>query len=211
MNDDELFNQLQAHAGHLDSADSGTIDRTLQSAHDRASYTSQRRRNSRRVSAAIMLASVAIAAGALWRYADRTATIRVSTAETANVTTTSPRAYATTVSPPATLTATTVAVLPTVAKPTPAVTSRIEVLDTIVAGTQADAALVVDNNTGGDITIPGCAPMWAITLTNASHPANASFTLPCFPSLVISVGQTRLRRRSTNLPKVVYRSGLDVA
>ncbi len=191
MNDDELVNHLRAHADHLDSANSGTIDRTLQSARDRASYASKGHRNSVRVGTAIMLVSVAIAAGAVWRHTDRTATIRVNTAETANVTTTSSQAYATTVSPPDTLTATTVAAPPTVAKPPSAVTSRIEVPDTIVAGTQADATLVIDNNTGADITIPGCAPMWAITLTNASHPANASFTLPCFPPLVIRVGQTR--------------------
>jgi cytoskeletal protein RodZ len=194
MNDDELVNHLRTHDDHLDDAHSGTIGRTLNKARARASAAPVRRRNPALIGAVVTLVIVTIAGGVVWRYVGRTSTIHVSKAvrETDSSSSQAPattgdtsQADVTTVSPPDTSTAT------IVAQPLPAVTSRIEVPDTIVAGTRADAALVVDNNTGADITIPGCGPLWAITLTNASHPAAVAFTLPCLPSLVIGVGQTR--------------------
>jgi hypothetical protein len=200
MNDDELVNHLRTHADHLDDAHSGTIGCTLNEARARASAAPVRRRNPAVIGAVVTLVMVTIAGGVVWRYVGRASTIHVSTAvpETDSSRSQAPattgdasQADVTTVSPPDTSTATSVSAPPTIAKPGPAVTSRIEVPDTIVAGARADAALVVDNNTGADITIPGCAPMWAITLANASHPANVAFTLPCLPSLVIGVGQTR--------------------
>ena len=79
---------------------------------------------------------------------------------------------------------------PTTTIPT-TVSARLEVPDTIESGDQVDAALIIDNNTGADITIPGCGPMWAIVLTNTAHPPDIAFLLPCLPPLVIRTGQTR--------------------
>jgi hypothetical protein len=191
MNDDELINHLRTHADHLDDVQSGTIGRTLNEARARAGAAPVRRRNRALIGAVVTLVIVTIAGGAVWRYVGRNSTIHVSTAvpvadtSSSQAPGTTSQVEATNVSASDTSTET------TVAQPGPAVTSRIEVPDTIVAGRRADAALVINNNTGADITIPGCAPTWAIALTNASHPSNAAFTLPCLPPLVIGVGQTR--------------------
>jgi hypothetical protein len=115
-----------------------------------------RRRNPRLIGAAVALATLVVAGGAVWRYADHRNTIHVSASD-----------------------------------PATSVTARMELPKTIVGGTQVEAALVIDNNTGADITIPGCGPMWYVALTDASHGPDIGFAEPCLAPLVIRVGQTR--------------------
>jgi hypothetical protein len=164
MNDDELFDRLRAHADDLEAARSGTLGQVLTAARVRSGSATVKRRKPALIGAATALVAVAIAGGAVWRYADQRDTIRVSASDPTN--------------------------------PLPgqdsAVTTRIEVPETIVSGSQVEGTIVIDNNTGADITIPACGPMWYIALTNTSHGPDMGFAEPCLPPLVIGVGQSRL-------------------
>jgi hypothetical protein len=163
MNDDELLDRLRAHADELEAVRSGTIGRMLTDARARSGDASVKRRKPALLGAAIALATVVVVGGAVWRYAAQRRTIHVSASDPA---TSLPGQGA-------------------------AVTARIELPDTIVGGSQVEAALVIDNNTGASITIPGCGPSWAIALTNASHASDIAFALPCREALVVQTGQTK--------------------
>ncbi|MEQ1699406.1 MAG: hypothetical protein ABMA25_04810 [Ilumatobacteraceae bacterium] len=78
------------------------------------------------------------------------------------------------------------------------VTAHLEFTSTeVVAGEALEGWLVIDNNTGSaiDISQNGCAPKWAVRLTNASVPPSAMFTADCRidpTTSTLPTGTTRL-------------------
>lgn len=77
-----------------------------------------------------------------------------------------------------------------------AVTLRMEFPTDEVAGDAVvEGSLVVNNYTGGPVSISdgGCAPKFGVVLANESVPADAIFSTECsFQPLVLPVGESRL-------------------
>jgi hypothetical protein len=83
--------------------------------------------------------------------------------------------------------------------PPPGVSGRIELRSpTLVAGSTEPGTFIVENNTGGPLTLTeggpvACEPDWTVILTSPALPQEAAFTDSCLPRpMVVRVGETRL-------------------